>query len=323
MPCRCQFRPLSTDISYHIIGRIIDTRSAKLDAWRDFDDVTTVDLASYIRLNHSRLLTSSFVWRPEIFSEVKATAVYTLKSVYGQINETLVIIKEMPMEAHMALRNIWSDAKPRIRDFLDDLNDLHVIKDDLDEFEHFLNQSYSANDFYVKDIVEFTYYVLDEMAIRNHLESLPGIVNDMWGMMGNTSQSIKQSLTYVADTIRNAYSNLLQSVNKVLEADFMELVSERLEAMIMQYDNFVRDMHMRLLEYWEVTWVNATTRLYNYWHDLLKSIEPLFFKVLHYSESFVVAIWKGLMDFFYNRTQELTDSPYFNYVSTFSQEIDK
>jgi hypothetical protein len=62
-----------------MIGRIIDTRSAKLDAWRDFDDVTTVDLASYLRLNHSRLLTSSFIWRPEIFSEVKATAVYALK----------------------------------------------------------------------------------------------------------------------------------------------------------------------------------------------------------------------------------------------------
>ncbi|CAG9792371.1 unnamed protein product [Diatraea saccharalis] len=311
------------DISYHIIGRIIDTRSAKLDAWRDFDDVTTADLASYIRLNHSRLLTSSFVWRPEIFSEIKATAVYTLKALYGQINETLVIIKEMPMEAHLALRNIWGDAKPRVREFLDDLNDLHVIKDDLDEFHIFLNESYNHNDFYVKDIVEFTYYVLDEMAIRNHLESLPGIVNDMWGMMGNTSQSIKQSLTYVAETIRMAYSNFLESVNKVLEADFMELVSARLEAMIMQYDNFVRDMHMRLLEYWEETWVNATSRLYTYWHDLLKSIEPLFFKVLDYTETFVVSIWHSMMDFFYSRTQELTDSPYFNYVSTFSHEVDK
>lgn len=232
-------------------------------------------------------------------------------------------MKEMPMEAHLALKNIWTDAKPRIRDFLDDLNDLHVIKDDLDEFERFLNQSYSQNDFYVKDIVEFTYYVLDEMAIRNHLESLPGIVNDMWGMMGNTSQSIKQSLTYIVDSIKKAYANFLESVNKVLEADFMELVSDRLEAMILQYDNFIRDLHMKFLEYWEETWVNATNRLSKYWHEVLKSIEPLFFKVLHYSESFVFAVGKNVMDFFYNRTQELTDSPYFNYVSTFGHEMDR
>ncbi|XP_013168741.1 PREDICTED: uncharacterized protein LOC106118616 [Papilio xuthus] len=313
----------TNDISYHLIGKIVDTRSAKLNAWRDFDDVTTVDLASYIRLNHSRLLTSSVVWRPQIFSEVKSQAVYTLKLLYAQINETLIIIKEAPMEAHLALRAIWVDAKPRIRDFLDDLNDLHVIKDDLDEFERFLNESYDNNDFYVKDIVEFTYYVLDEMAIRNHLESLPGFVNDMWGMMGNTSQSIKQSLTYVVDSIKMAYSNFLESANKILEADFMELVSGKLETMILQYDNFVRDLHMRFLEYWEVTWVNATNRLSVYWHDLLKSIEPLFFKVLHYTESFVFTVWKGLMDFFYNRTQELTDSPYFNYVSTFGHEMDR
>ncbi|KAG6459272.1 hypothetical protein O3G_MSEX011302, partial [Manduca sexta] len=311
------------DISYHMVGRIIDTRSAKLDVWRDYDDVTTTDLASYIRLNHSRLLTSSVVWRPEMFAEVKAQGVATLKLLYGQINDTLVILKEAPMEAHLALKAIWLDAKPRIRDFLDDLNDLHVIKDDLDEFEKFLNQSYSDNDFYVKDIVEFTYYVLDEMAIRNHLESLPGIVNDMWGMMGNTSQSIKQSLTFVVDSIKKAYANFLESVNKFLEADFMELVSARLEAMIMQYDNFIRDLHMRLLEYWEETWVNASNRMTKYWHELLKSIEPLFFKIVHYSESFVFTIWKGVMDFFYNRTQELTDSPYFNYVSTFGHEMDK
>ncbi|CAK1589696.1 unnamed protein product [Parnassius mnemosyne] len=311
------------DISYHLIGKIVDTRSAKLNAWRDFDDVTTVDLASYIRLNHSRLLTSSIIWRPQIFSEIKSQALYTLKFLYSQVNETLMIIKEAPMESHLALRAIWIDAKPRIRDFLDDLNDLHVIKDDLDEFERFLNESYNNNDFYVKDVVEFTYYVLDEMAIRNHLESLPGFVNDMWGMMGNTSQSIKQSLTYIVDTIKMAYSNFLESVNKVLEADFMELVSERLEAMILQYDNFVRDLHMKLLEYWEETWVNATTRLSIYWHELLKSIEPLFFKILHYTESFVFTVWKGVMDFFYNRTQELTDSPYFNYVSTFGHEMDK
>nr|XP_049706191.1 uncharacterized protein LOC110382727 isoform X1 [Helicoverpa armigera]XP_049706192.1 uncharacterized protein LOC110382727 isoform X2 [Helicoverpa armigera]XP_049706193.1 uncharacterized protein LOC110382727 isoform X3 [Helicoverpa armigera]XP_049706194.1 uncharacterized protein LOC110382727 isoform X4 [Helicoverpa armigera]XP_049706195.1 uncharacterized protein LOC110382727 isoform X5 [Helicoverpa armigera] len=311
------------DISYHMIGQIVDTRYAKFDSWRNFDDVTTVDLASYIRLNHSRLLTSSMKWRPEIFSEVKSQAVYTLKLLYGQVNDTLVIIKEMPMEAHLALKNIWSDAKPRIRDFLDDLNDLHVIKDDLDEFERFLNQSYSHNDFYVKDIVEFTYYVLDEMAIRNHLESLPGIVNDMWGMMGNTSQSIKQSLTYIVDSIKKAYANFLESVNKVLEADFMELVSDRLEAMILQYDTFIRDLHMKFLEYWEETWVNATNRLSKYWHEVLKSIEPLFFKVLHYTESFVFTVWKSVMDFFYNRTQELTDSPYFNYVSTFGHEMDR
>ncbi|CAG9122181.1 unnamed protein product [Plutella xylostella] len=311
------------DISYHLVGMIVDTRSAKLDAWRDYDDVTTVDLASYIRLNHSRLLTSSVVWRPQIFGEVKAYTVNTLKHVYSQVNETLVIIKEVPMEAHTALKNIWGDARVRVREFLDDLNDLHVIKDDFDEFDRFLNESYMKNDFYVKDIVEFTYYVLDEMAIRNHLESLPGIVNDMWGMMGNTSQSIKQSLTYVVDTIKKAYANFLDSLNKFLEADFMELVSDKLEAAIMQYDTFVRDLHMKLLDYWESTWVNARNRLSKYWHELLKSMEPLFFKVVHYTESFVFTLWRGVMDFFYSRTQELTDSPYFNYVSTFGHEMDR
>ncbi|KAI5644618.1 von willebrand factor type D domain-containing protein [Phthorimaea operculella] len=391
------------DISYHVIGRIIDTRSARFDAWRDYDDVTTVDLASYIRLNHSRLLTSSIVWRPQIFGQVKAQAVYTVKLLYGQLNDTLVIIKEAPMEAHLALKNIWTDAKPRLRDFLDDLNEMHVIKDDLDEFERFLNESYDNNDFYVKDIVEFTFYVLDEMAIRNHMENLPGLVNDMWGMMGNTSKSIKDSITFVMNSIKTAYNEFLEGVNKVLDADIMELVSDKLESMILQYDTFVRDWHMRFLEYWEDTWkvlyitelvsdklesmilqydtfvrdwhmrfleywedtwkvldadimelvsdklesmilqydtfvrdwhmrfleywedtwVSATTKLWQSWQEILKSIEPLFYKVLHYTEGFVAAVGKNMMDFFMDRTNELTKSKYFNYVAAFGQEMDK
>lgn len=306
-----------------MIGMIVDTRSAKLNAWRGFDDVTTVDLASYIRLNHSRLLTSSIVWRPQIFTEIKSLAMSSLRHIYGHINETLIIMKEAPMEAHLALRSIWADAKPRIREFLDDLNDLHVIKDDLDEFQIFLNTSYENNDFYVKDIVEFTYNILDEMAIRNHLESLPGILNDMWGLMGNTGKSLKQSLTYVVDTIKEAYANFLDSVNRFLNADFMELVSDKLESIILQYDNFVRDLHVKLLRYWETTWVNAVNRLNNYWHEILKSTEPMMMRMLHYFENLVVTSWKSIMDFFYNRTQELTVSPYFNYVTTFGQEVDQ
>lgn len=301
---------------------IVDTRSAKLNAWRNFDDVTTVDLASYIRLNHSRLLTSSILWRPNIFSEVKAQFVTALKQLYGQVNDSLVIIKEAPWEGHLALKNIWTDAKPRIRDFLDDLGDLHVIKDDLDDFQRFLNTSYDNNDFYVKDIVEFTYYVLDELAIKNHLENLPGVLNDMWGLMGNTGKSIKESLTYVIDTIKKAYTNFLESVNKVLEADIMELVSDRFEAAILQYDNFVRDVHMKLLEYWEATYVNAMTRLQNYWHEILKSTEPTFYRVLYFIETVSINAWKKVMDFFYNRTQELTESRYFNYLSAFGHELD-
>lgn len=72
-----------------------------------------------------------------------------------------------------------------------------------------------------------------------------------------------------------------------------------------------------------LTFSSPAYRFSRYWHELLKSMEPLFFKMVHYTESFVFTVWRGLMDFFYNRTQELTDSPYFNYVSTFGHEMDR
>lgn len=60
------------------------------------------------------------------------------------------------------------------------------------------------------------------------------------------------------------YSQTIKIVRyqQVVEADFMEVVSQQLETAIMQYDTFIRDLHMKMLDYWESTWVNATTRLF-------------------------------------------------------------
>lgn len=54
-----------------MVGTIPDARSATFDLWRDYEEFRVVDVAYYLRMNHSRLITSKLEWRPTIKAEVK------------------------------------------------------------------------------------------------------------------------------------------------------------------------------------------------------------------------------------------------------------
>jgi len=40
------------------------------------------------------------------------------------------------------------------------------LSEDLEEFRVYLNKSYNANEFYIRDIVGITMYVIDELSLR-------------------------------------------------------------------------------------------------------------------------------------------------------------
>lgn len=56
--------------SLHVYGVIPDARSAIFDVWRDYQDIRVSDVAYYLRLNHSRLIMSSLLWRPDLKQDI-------------------------------------------------------------------------------------------------------------------------------------------------------------------------------------------------------------------------------------------------------------
>lgn len=65
-------RLIYTDASetFHASGRVPDVRNAHLNVWRDYDDYSISDIAFYLKLNHSRMVTSKLKWRPKLQKEV-------------------------------------------------------------------------------------------------------------------------------------------------------------------------------------------------------------------------------------------------------------
>lgn len=56
--------------SFSMYGKIPDARNAIFNVWRDYEDIRISDVSFYLRLNHSRLVTSKLKWRPEIKTEI-------------------------------------------------------------------------------------------------------------------------------------------------------------------------------------------------------------------------------------------------------------
>ena len=83
-------------------GNIPDARNVMFGVWRDFEEIRIDDASFYLRLNHSRLVTSKLRWRPEIRSEVVVSILILRTEInincniftntYGQLGKVNCII---------------------------------------------------------------------------------------------------------------------------------------------------------------------------------------------------------------------------------------
>jgi len=144
---------LTEDASQNLqmVGYIPDSRSAFLDVWRNYEEIRVIDVSSYLKMNHSRLITGRFHWRPSIRQEVREKIQSVGKSVYSSFSEGIDFwIKSIYTETTESMGVVWNTAKEYNKDFIDDIGHLSVLEEDLADLRQFVNQSYEANDFYIK-----------------------------------------------------------------------------------------------------------------------------------------------------------------------------
>jgi hypothetical protein len=310
--------------SLHVYGVIPDARSAMFDIWRDYEDIRVSDVAYYLRLNHSRLIVSSLLWRPDLKHDIQAGIRSTVKQLYDDVLEGITNTKQyMRSETSDAVRGIWDDAKPLVEKFLVDLKGLRVIENDVEEFKVFLNKSYHANEFYIKDVVNITMMMFDELALKSHFESLPAIVSEIWEIMGESGTKIKKSILWVIEKIKTYYKNTADFVRGLLDGDPIDHLSGAFKNIIEQYDAFIKDLHVSFIRYIERLWSQTYALIVNNWHKTLAAIEPTFLKLIHYLETIAWNTGREFLDFLYIRKNELIESPYFVKFSNFTHDLDR
>ncbi|KAF7992093.1 hypothetical protein HCN44_001418 [Aphidius gifuensis] len=311
--------------SLRMYGNIPNARNAVFDVWRTYDrDLLISDVAFYVKLNHSRLVTSMTKWRPDLKNDIVNLVKDTVTNIYNEIGNDADYWKQyLRTEGMNALSEVWDDARDDLDVLIDDWENLKELDDDLELLKIYLNDSYNANDFYVKDVVAVGLYVIDEMSLRSHIESLPNILNEIWEIMGESGEAIRKSLVWIIETTKAGYKKLSEIVSAILKGESYEQISSIIEKIVEKYDKFMKDLHVAFIKYMENLWSTFYRTIYNQWNKTLKMIEPAFIRVLHYLEAVAWKISEEVSHFLYDRQNELIKSPYFNRFTNLTQDVDK
>ncbi|XP_064556915.1 uncharacterized protein Apoltp [Drosophila montana] len=317
---------LTEDASQNLqmVGYIPDTRSGYLDIWRNYEEIRIIDVSSYLKMNHSRLITGRFHWRPSIKNELRDKINGVGNSIYNSFSDGIDFwIKSVYSESVDSVGVIWSTAKEYNKKFIDDISQLSVLEEDLNDLRLFVNQSYEANDFYIKNVVNFTLTILDELAIRDHIESLPKIFSELWQAMGDSGKALRNSIVWLIDTIKTTYNNVLDAISRFFHGESLSYISTLMEKGIEKYDKFVKELHIKFIKYIENLWHKFWHLAETYWKTVLKRFEPHMFKIISFIETSAWDLSKEVFDFIYKRTNELAESPYFNKVSSFTADAER
>lgn len=307
----------------YMYGIIPDSRSAYFDFWRDYDTAREVDVAYYLKMNHSRLVTSKLLWRPEIRSDLRNLVRNYFTAMHTSFTDAVEFwIKQIYSESKDSVNGMWDAAHPYMEGFLEDVSGLNVIQDDLEDLRQFLNASYVADDFYIRSVINFTITVLDELALKNKITSLPKILTEFWQVMGDSGQALKKSIQWLLETIKESYQRVVDVFGRILQGDSMKYLSEVLETSVQRYDKFIKDLHLQFIKHVQEMWKKMTDVITSYWQRMLQNIEPSVIKLAHYAEAMTWHIGHEVFSFLYNKTQEIAESPYFTKVTNFTQDLD-
>lgn len=192
----------------------------------------------------------------------------------------------------------------------------------MEDFRKFLGQLYEANDFYIKTTVNFTMTVLDELAIRNHIGSVPKILSEIWQVFGESAQALHKSIHWLIETVKMSYKNVVNALHRIFHGEAMNYISSFVEKAMYKYDRIIKDLHLSFIKYVQNIWNNISNVIVSYWRSFLERIQPMVMTFVHYSEQFLWNISQEILEYLHQHTNELVKSPYFDTVSGFMRDMD-
>ncbi|XP_024085563.1 apolipophorins [Cimex lectularius] len=300
-----------------------DQRHAQLRVWRTYEDFEISDVICLTRLNHSRMLTSLLIWRPDIKEDLKDFVQTTSNDIWEySVSTANFWTNYIKSEAIETITDIWLDAKPIVQDFLEDVRDVKNLEDDIDWIKDIFNDAYYNNEFYMKDIYNMYQVLAEEIAFREKMAHVPKLVNELWEVMGETGETMRKSILWLVETIKNAYEKTVDFLKGIVTGESFDQMSLFIRELIGKYDDIIKDMHISFSHYMEELWAQVTDFMTHYMAKSIMSIEPSFIQFVHNIESVFWDSSKKVLEFLYEKQTELLKNPVFNQKFSFTKDLD-
>uniref|UniRef100_A0A0K8USL9 Vitellogenin n=1 Tax=Bactrocera latifrons TaxID=174628 RepID=A0A0K8USL9_BACLA len=307
----------------HMFGNIQNSRHVYVNIWRNYEDLSIVDVTSYIKLNHSRQISGCLHWRPQIKKELKNKIYIIKEAVVNSVTESIDFwTKGIYIESVSAVSVVWKTTKEYNKDFIEDFSTFSVLGEDLEDLRIYLNKSYEANEFYIRSLVNFSLIILDEISFREHMDSLPAIFSEIRQILGESGKALRKSITQLIDKLKIIYDNYIEAFNTFFHGQPLKYLTDFMEKGFERYEKFVKEIHISFIHHVEAIWSKFSNIISTYVRGFLTRLEPHIFKAISYLEKIAWDFSKEIFSYINERTNELTESTYFNQVSSFTEDLE-
>ncbi|XP_039297130.1 LOW QUALITY PROTEIN: uncharacterized protein LOC111054146 [Nilaparvata lugens] len=284
------------------------------------EDVMTMDA----RLNHSRILTASARWRKDIRAHVTNNLQVAWDYVWTYASQTVEFWSEyMRSEAVETCADVWRDAKPLLQDFVADVADVRNFTNDFDYFKRNVDEAFEANEFYLRDAYNVYLSMIEEMSFQDRVGSLPKIVAELWQVLGETGETIRQSLVWTIESVRVSYEKLSAVVMRVARGDVMTSLSQFLSKVTAKYDRVVKDLHISVMSSLDRLWRDSGEWLHLHWSRALQYAEPTVIRLVHYVDSMAWEQSRRIFELFDRSQAELLQSDYFAKNTNLTRDLER
>lgn len=308
----------------HMEGFYRDDRNLFFKLWRVYDEDFITDASLFARLNHSRMLQSTLLWRPNMRNDLSSSAQSSWNYAWNYVLQTFDFWTDyMKNEASDTVYDVWSDAKPVVQEFIEDLRVLKNVQNDVDYFTKVFNESYKDNEFYMQDAYNMYLFLAEEISFRDKMGNLPKIFCELWEIMGETGETIRQSIVWLIENVKELYSKVLAFFSRLMKGEVLSEISHFITKMAGKYDKVIKDVHVSFIGYVEYLWYETATFLHNYWSTTLQVMEPTVIQLLHHLDSLVWEQSRKVFEFFNRSQQELLQSDYFAKNTNLTRDLEK
>lgn len=165
--------------------------------------------------------------------------------------------------------------------------------------------------------------ILDELAIRNHIDSVPKILNEIWIILGDSGTALRKNVLWFVEAIKTSYKKAVEVIGRIFHGEALSYVSVLVEKAVITYDKLIKDLHLSFIKYVQNMWNRLSNSIMDYWRGILDRIQPSIMKFFHYTESVLWNISQEILDFVNKRTNEIVESQYYDTISKFTQDLDR
>lgn len=132
--------------------------------------------------------------------------------------------------------------------------------------------------------------LLDELSLKNHIDSVPKILSEMWQMLGESGRALHNSIRWLIESVKSSYNQGLEFISRLFHGEAMTYVTKLLERGMTEYDRGVKDLNLKFIRYVENVWTKVSESVVTYWKRSLERLEPLLLKFLTHIEQVVWSV---------------------------------